>query len=175
MGSFAKETLHFKEPTNRSHPICPRERLHTRTREERKIERTAVREPTVSHQSPTLSLSSDCVCNTLQQTAIHRNTLQQSLQQTLQQTLQHTTTLKYQYHLQSTRVRPSVCDPSVCATHCNTLQHTAPHCTTNCNTHCNTRCNTLQHNNTSTTLEPPESNPLFLVRFHRVEKHCSVQ
>jgi len=125
MGSFAKETLHFKEPTNRSHPICPRERLHTRTREERKIERTAVREPTVSHQSPTLSLSSDCVCNTLQQTAIHRNTLQQSLQQTLQQTLQHTTTLKYQYHLQSTRVRPSLCDPSVCATHCNTLNHTA--------------------------------------------------
>jgi len=153
-GFFAKETYDFKDPTNRSHPICVWERVSgiwicKVNRDNMSyydtLQHTAHIDMCVRTCEFCMNMYDEVKfigkichtathCGTLQHTATHCNTLQ------------HTATLCSALQRN--------------ATHCNTLQHTAIHCNTlqlitshyNASWICHeelqhtaTHCNTLQH------------------------------
>ena len=104
VGSFAKETYHFKEPTNRSHPISAISIAHALF-----LRKT----PVTWGMSP---------CATLQDSAVHCRTLQHAAT-----TCSAKTKGVFQYvTLHDTTALCSTLQHT--AAHCNTLQHTATHC-----------------------------------------------
>ena len=105
----AKETYHFKEPTNRSHPI----RLRT------------VAINTLQHTATPLQHTATH-CKTLQRICLPQKSFYICLRTVANSTLQHTAT--HCNTLQHTATRCNTLQHT--ATHCNTLQHTATHCNT---------------------------------------------